>query len=88
MVDPDGEFISSKGLVILLEDKKIFGKEQINGLSMLDLSLIYKNYILHGTVTTISCLTCEGNGCIFLGSGDDVNVEQWVRGKLTQVGLF
>jgi hypothetical protein len=43
---------------------------------------------LHGPVTSLSCLACEGRNRIVIGAGADINVEQWGNGRLHQVGFF
>mmetsp|Transcript_24583 Transcript_24583/g.37919 ORF Transcript_24583/g.37919 Transcript_24583/m.37919 type:complete len:532 (-) Transcript_24583:18-1613(-) len=79
IVDQDGEDVGSKGRVLLFSPSARRD----------DLSLVYEKDILHGPVTSLSCLTTSGGRTrIVIGAGADVNVEQWGNDKLTQVGFF
>lgn len=86
IVDKDGEDVSSKGRVLLFELKKQSVSTTVFGSPVADLSLVYEKDILHGAVTSLSCLSCEGRNRLVIGAGADVNVEQWGNGRLTQVG--
>lgn len=88
IVDPDGEDVNSKGRVLLFELKRQDASSLAGGAPIADLSLVYEKEIFHGPVSSLSCLSCEGRNRLVIGAGADVNVEQWGRGKLTQVGFF
>lgn len=53
-----------------------------------ELSLVYEKEVLHGPVSSLSCLSSEGRNRLVIGAGADINVEQWGNGRLTQVGFF
>lgn len=82
-LDKDGEDIGSKGRILLLKAR---GSKADDGRA--ELSLAYAKDIAHGPVSAVSCLTSEGKSRMVVGSGADVNVEQWDGEKLTQVGFF
>jgi cleavage and polyadenylation specificity factor subunit 1 len=86
IVDKDGEDVSSKGRVLLFELNR--SSERTTSLQTAELNFVYEKKIFHGPVTTLSCLSSEGNTRIVIGAGADVNVEQWGNDKLTQVGFF
>jgi len=88
IVDKDGEDVSSKGRVLLFELQRQNPASSAFGSPVADLSLVYEKDILHGAVTTLSCLSCGGRNRLVIGAGADVNVEQWGNGRLTQVGFF
>ena len=88
IVDPDGEDVSSKGRVLLFRVNRQGSPALALASPVAELSLLYEKDILHGAVTTLSCLACEGRNRLVVGAGADVNVEQWGNGKLTQVGFF
>lgn len=88
IVDKDGEDVSSKGRVLLFRVNRQDSAPLAFGSTVADLSLVYEKDILHGAVTSLSCLVCEGRNRIVVGAGADVNVEQWGNGRLTQVGFF
>eukprot|EP00541_Cyclophora_tenuis_P014838 CAMPEP_0116569886 /NCGR_PEP_ID=MMETSP0397-20121206/16603_1 /TAXON_ID=216820 /ORGANISM="Cyclophora tenuis, Strain ECT3854" /LENGTH=362 /DNA_ID=CAMNT_0004097621 /DNA_START=105 /DNA_END=1189 /DNA_ORIENTATION=+ len=88
IVDGDGEDVSSKGRVLLFEVKREDATSVAAGAQIAELSLVYEKDIFHGPVTSLSCLSCEGRSRLVIGAGADVNVEQWGKGKLTQVGFF
>jgi cleavage and polyadenylation specificity factor subunit 1 len=88
VVDKDGEDVSSKGRVLLFRVNRQSSASLAFGSTVADLSLVYEKDILHGAVTSLSCLVCEGRNRIVVGAGADINVEQWGNGRLTQVGFF
>lgn len=88
IVDADGEDVSAKGRVLLFEVKREDAESIAAGAQIAELSLIHEKEILHGPVTTLSCLNTEGRSRLVIGAGADVNVEQWGMKKLTQVGFF
>lgn len=88
IVDPDGEDVSSKGRVLLFAVKREDATSVAAGAQIAELSLVYEKEIFHGPVSSLSCLRCEGRNRLVIGAGADVNVEQWGKGKLTQVGFF
>lgn len=83
IVDKDGEDVSSKGRVVLLELTKASPTS-----SVVELNFKYEKKIVHGPVNSLSSLSCEGKNRLVIGAGADVNVEQWGNDKLTQVGFF
>lgn len=87
IVDKDGEDVSSKGRVLLFQLQRQTTSSTF-GSPVADVSLVYTKDILHGAVTTLSCLSCEGRNRLVIGAGADVNVEQWGNDRLTQVGFF
>ena len=82
-VDKDGEDVSAKGRVVLLELTKPSPSS-----AAVELNFIYEKKIFHGPVNSLSCLSFEGKNRLIIGAGADVNVEQWGNDKLTQVGFF
>jgi len=80
--------VSSKGRVLLFELQRQSSASTAFGSPVAELSLVYEKDILHGAVTSLSCLSCEGRNRLVIGAGADVNVEQWGNGRLTQVGFF
>lgn len=82
IVDKDGEDVSTKGRVVLLE----FSRSSPS--SSVELNFVYEKNIFHGPVNSLSCLSCDGRNRLIIGAGADVNIEQWGNGKLTQVGFF
>lgn len=88
VLDKDGEDVSSKGRVLLFELQRQSSASTAFGSPVAELSLVYEKDILHGAVTSLSCLSCEGRNRLVIGAGADVNVEQWGNGRLTQVGFF
>jgi len=88
IVDADGEDVSAKGRVLLFEVKREDAESLAAGAQIAELSLVHEKEILHGPVTSLSCLTTEGRSRLVIGAGADVNVEQWGMRKLTQVGFF
>lgn len=87
-VDKDGEDLSSKGRVRLFQLERKNSASMSFGSPVADLSLVYEKDILHGAVTSLSCLSCEGRNRLVIGAGADINVEQWGNDRLTQVGFF
>lgn len=88
IVDKDSEDVSSKGRVLLFKLQRQSLTSAAFGSPVADLSLVYEKDILHGGVTSLSCLSCEGRSRLVIGAGADVNVEQWGNDRLTQVGFF
>jgi hypothetical protein len=88
VVDNDGEDVSGKGKVTLFQVKRQEADAIAAGAQIAELSVAYEKDILHGPVTTLSCLTTEGRSRLIIGAGADVNVEQWGKDRLTQVGFF
>lgn len=86
IVDGDGEDVSAKGRVRLFQVTRDEAAAALGQVAVL--SVVYEKDILNGPVTTLSCLTVEGKSRLVMGTGADVNVEQWGMGKLTQVGFF
>lgn len=82
IVTRDGEDVAAKGRALL------FRVQRTTAAHVAELSLVYEKTIFHGPVTTISCLTAEGNSRLVVGAGADVNVEQWGDERLTQVGFY
>jgi hypothetical protein len=88
IVDHNGEDVSSKGRVLLLEVKGPGGAARLATSPVAELSLCYEKEIFHGAVTTVGCLITEGKNRLVFAAGADVNIEQWGNDKLTQVGFF
>jgi cleavage and polyadenylation specificity factor subunit 1 len=89
IVDANGEDVSSKGRVLLLEVKRTDERSALAATQVAELSFAYEKEIFHGPVSSLSCLSSEGKNRIVIGAGADVNVEQWGNdNKLTQVGFF
>lgn len=80
IVDKNGEDVTGKGRVLVFS---ISSTPQ-----GVELSLLHEKEIFHGPVTSLSALNSDGKHRLVIGSGADVNVEQWGNGKLTQVGFF
>ena len=59
IVDKDGEDVSSKGRVLLFELNR--SSERTTSLQTAELNFVYEKKIFHGPVTTLSCLSSEGN---------------------------
>ena len=88
IVDNDGEDVSSKGRIILLQVKREEETSIVAGSPVAELSLHFQKDVYQGPVTALSCLECDGRRRLVIGAGSDINVEQWGRGRLTQVGFF
>jgi cleavage and polyadenylation specificity factor subunit 1 len=84
----DGEDVSSKGRLLLFKVKRPDKESLLASSQVAELSLVYEKEILHGPVSSLSCLASEGRNRLVIGAGADVNVEQWGDGRLTQVGFF
>lgn len=88
IVDKDGEDVTAKGRVLLFAIKKQDDESIAAGAQVAEMSHLYTKEIFHGPVTTLSCLSCEGRNRLVIGAGADVNLEQWGKGRLMQVGFF
>lgn len=88
IVDGDGEDVSSKGRILLFEVKREDEAALAAGSPVAELSLHFQKDVYQGPVTSLTCLNCEGRSRLVIGAGSDINVEQWGRGRLTQVGFF
>jgi cleavage and polyadenylation specificity factor subunit 1 len=83
IIDDDGEDVGSRGRVLLLDVKptkyESFGAE---------INLLYEKEISGGPVTSVHTLASENCSRLIVGAGNEITIEQWGGGKLTQVGFF
>jgi cleavage and polyadenylation specificity factor subunit 1 len=83
IIDDDGEDVSSRGRILLFEVKatknEAFGAE---------INLVYEKEISMGPVTSLHTLDSQHCCRLLVGAGNEITVEQWGGGKLTQVGFF
>jgi len=71
LVDHNGEDVSSKGRALLFEVKRPEASSRLASLQVAELSLCYEKEILHGPVTTLTCLPSEGRNRLIIGAGAD-----------------
>lgn len=83
IIDDDGEDVSSRGRILLFDVKATkndsFGAE---------INLVYDKDISMGPVTILHTLDSQSCSRLLVGAGNEITVEQWGGGKLTQVGFF
>jgi len=85
LVDQDGEDVSSKGRLLLFQLKRIGDR---TAKFELEMNFVYDKEISLGPVTSVNCLTADGNSRLAVGAGAEITIEQWGSEKLTQVGFF
>ena len=86
IIDNDGEDVSSRGRILLLELKRSSSLESDS--FDVELNFVYDKEISIGPVTAISHLASENKSRLVVGAGAEITIEQWGNGKLLQVGFF